>query len=99
MEMGEFDLVGIETACSDMAPERSVPQQVTLLEKAIIKAKVMNSLGVSTESLKDREGMKKEKKETCGRYRNFQRIQMIGAQLVASGKYPNIDAALSPTNK
>ena len=99
MEIGDLDLVGIETTCSNMAPERIVPQQVTLLEKAIIKAKAMNSLGVSAESLKDQEWKKKEKKETHGRYSNVKRIQMIGAQLVASGKYPTIDAALSPTNK
>ena len=65
----------------------------------IIKAKAMKSLGVSAKSLKDQEGKKKDKKETRGRYSNVQRIQMIGAQLVASGQYPTIDVALSPTNK
>ena len=99
MEIRYLDLVGIETTCCDMAPERIVPQQVTLLEKTIIKAKPMKSLGVSTESIKDLEGKKKAKKETWGKYNNVHRIQMIGAQLVASGQYPTINATLSPTNK
>ena len=59
----------------------------------------MKSLGVSAESLRDLEGNKNAKKETHRRNSNVQRIQMIGARLVASGKYPTIDAALSPTNK
>ena len=59
----------------------------------------MKSLGVLAESLKDQEGKKKSKKETRGRYSNVQKIEMIGAQLVASGKYPTIDETLSPTNK
>ena len=99
MDLGGLDLVGIETTCSNKALERIFPQQITLLEKAIIKAKAMKSLGVSVESLKDPEGKKEAKKETHGMHSNVQRIQMIGSQLVASGQYPTIDAALSPTNK
>ena len=59
----------------------------------------MKFLAVSAKSLKDLEGKKKAKKETRGRHSNVQRIQMVGAQLVASGQYPTIDATLSPTNK
>ena len=99
MDLGGLDLVGLESAYSDKALERIVPQQITLLEKAIIKAKAMKSLGVSTKSLKDPEGKKKAKKETRCKHSNVQRIQMIGAQLVASGQYLTIDATLSPTNK
>ena len=99
MEIGDMDLAGLETTCLVLVPEKIIPQQVTLLEKVIIKAKAMKSLGVSTESLKDPEGKKKSKKETKGRHNNVQRIQMVGAQLVASGKYNTIDAALSPSNK
>ena len=59
MEIGDLDLVGLETTCSEMAPESIIPQQFTLLEYEIIKAKEMNSLGFSAESLKDQEGKKK----------------------------------------
>ena len=89
METGDLDLVGLEIAYSEMAPERIVPHQVTLLENVIIKAKALKYLGVSVESLKDLEGMRKAKKETRGRYSNVQRIQIIGEQLVASGEISN----------
>ena len=52
-----------------------------------------------SKSLKDSDGKKKWKKEKRGRPSNVQRIQLVGAQLVASGKYSTIDAALSPTTK
>ena len=99
MEIGDLDLVGLETACSVKILEKIIPHQGTLLEKAIIKAKSMKFLGVSTKSLKDPKGKRKVKKETRGRHSNVQRIQMVGAQLVALGNYPTIDATLSPTNK
>ena len=99
MEIGYLDLVGMETTCSEKVPEKILPQQVTLLEKEIIKAKSMNFLGVSEEHLKDTDGKKKGKKENRGRHSNVQRIQMVGEKLVASGKYPTIDAALSHINK
>ena len=53
MEIWDLDLVGLETAYFELAPERIVPQQVTLLEKETIKAKAMKYLGVLIESLKD----------------------------------------------
>ena len=59
----------------------------------------MKFLGVSSESLKDLDGKNKVKKENQGRHSNVQRIKMVGDQLVASGKYPTIDAGLSPKNK
>ena len=59
----------------------------------------MKFLGVSSESLKDPNGKKKWKKETQGRHSNVQRIKMVEDLLVASGKYPTIDATLSPANK
>ena len=37
MDLVGLDPVGLETACSYRAPERIVLQQVTLLEKVIIK--------------------------------------------------------------
>ena len=99
MEIGDLDLVGLETACSVKIPEKIIPHQVTLLEKAIIKSKSMKFLGLSTESLKDPKGKRKVKKEYRGRHSNVQRIEMVGTQLVASRRYPTIDAALPPTNK
>ena len=99
MEIGDMDLVGLETTCSEKVPEKILPQQVTLLEKAIIKAKSMKFLGVSVEPLKDPNGKKKGNKENRGRHSNVQRIKMVGAQLVASRQYPTIDATLSPVNK
>ena len=86
MEIGDMDLVGLEIACSKKVPEKVLPQQVTLLEKAIIKAKSMKFLGISAEPLKDPDGKKKGKKENRGRHSNVQRIKMVGTQVVASGK-------------
>ena len=99
MEIGDLDLVGMETSCSEKIPEKILPLQVKLLEKAIIKAKSMKFLGVSSESLKDSDGKNKGKKENRRRHSNVQRIKVVGDQLVASRKYPTIDASLSPVNK
>ena len=62
MEIGYLDLVGLETACSEKVPKIILPQQVTLLEKVIIKAKSMKCIGVLAEPLKDPDGKKKGKK-------------------------------------
>ena len=95
MEIGDMDPEGLEAACFDKSPSQIAPYQVSLLEKAIIQAKNMNSLGVVVESLKESNGKKKLKKEKRGRPRNVQKIKAIGEQLVASGQYPTIDATLS----
>ena len=66
----------------------------------IIQAKNANTLGVVTESLKFTNGKGKHSKEDKqGRPSNIYRIKAIGEQLVASGQYPTIDAALpAPIN-
>ena len=98
MEIGDLDLVRLEAACFDKTPNQIPPQQVSLLEKAIIQAKNSSSLGVVVESLKVTNGKKNLKKDKRGRPSNVQRIKAIGEQLVASGKYPTIDVALSPSS-
>ena len=99
MEIGDLDLDRLEAACSDKDPVKIPLQQVSLLEKAIIQAKNANNLGVVTKALKVTDGKgKNSKKDKRGRLRNVQRIKAIGEQLVASGQYPTIDAALSPSN-
>ena len=97
MEIGDLDLDGLEAACSDKTPTQIPPQQVSLLEKALIQDKNLNSLGVVVESLKVKDGKKNKKKEKRGRLSNVQRIKEIGEQVVASGYYPTIDGALSPS--
>ena len=97
MEIGYLDLDWMEVACSKKYPALIPPQQVSLLEKDIIQAKKASSLGVVVETLKVTEGKKNVKKDKRGRPRNVQRIRSIGEQLVALGKYPTIDAALSPS--
>ena len=52
MEIGDLDLDELEAACSNKTPTQISPQQVSLLEKAIIQAKKSSSLGVVVESLK-----------------------------------------------
>ena len=65
----------------------------------IIQAKNENTLGVVTESLKVTNEKGKNSKNYKGRRpSNIQRIKAIGEQIVASGQYPTIDAALSPPN-
>ena len=99
MEVGDLDLDKMKAACSDQDPAKIPPQQVSLLEKVIIQAKNANTLGVVTESLKVTDGKgKNSKKDKRGRPSNIQRIKAIGEQLVASGKYPTIDATLSHPN-
>ena len=98
MQIGYLDLDGMEDACSEKNPTQIPPQQVSLLEKFIIQAKNSSSLGVVVESLKVIDGKKNQKKEKRGRPRNVQRIKAIGEQLVASGQYPTIDVALSPSS-
>ena len=97
-EIGDLDLDDLEAACSDKTPTQIPPQQVSLLEKAIIQAKNSSSLGVVVESLKVTDGKKNQKKENRGRPSNVQRIKAIGEQLVASGQYPTIDISLSPSS-
>ena len=99
MEIGDLDLDRMEASCYDQDPAKIPPHQVSLLEKAIIQAKNVNTLGVVTESLKVTEGKgKNSKKDKRGRPSNVQRIKVIGEQLVASGQYPTIDATISPSN-
>ena len=62
MEIGDLDLEGLEVACSEKVLEQIPPQQVSLMEKAIIKEKTIKFLGITSESLKDPDGKKKEKK-------------------------------------
>ena len=57
----------MEAACSDKYPSQIPPQQVSLLEKAIIQAKNSSSLGVVVESLKVSKGKKNPKKDKRGR--------------------------------
>ena len=54
MEIGDLDLDRMEAACYDQDLAKIPPQQVSLLEKAIIQAKNTNTLGVVTEKLKER---------------------------------------------
>ena len=63
MEIGDLDLESLEAACCKKVPETIPPQQVTLLEKAIINAKTMKFMGIMSDSLKDPDGIKKGKKE------------------------------------
>ena len=62
MEIGDLDLDGLEAACSKKIPDHIPSQQVSLLEKAIIKAKAMKFLEVAAKSIKDLDGKKKGKK-------------------------------------
>ena len=57
---------GLEVACSDNTPSQIPPQQVSLLEKAIIKEKNMKFLGVTIKSLKEPDRKKKTKKKSRG---------------------------------
>ena len=98
MELGDLDLEGLEAVCSTKLPEHISPQQVSLLEKAILKTKTMKFLRIMSESLKDLDGKKKLKKEKRGSHNNVQRIQIVGDNLVAL-KYPTIEAALYPATK
>ena len=66
MEIGDLDLDGLEVACSDKTPTQIFPQQVSLLEKAIIQAKNSSSLGVVVESLKVTDCKKNQKKRKEG---------------------------------
>ena len=85
MEIGDLYLGRMEAAYSDKDPSLIPPQQVSLLEKAIIQDKNASSLGVVDESLKVTEGKKNTKKDKRGRPSNVQQIKEIGEQLVALG--------------
>ena len=63
MEIGDVYLDGLEGACSDKILDHIPPQQVSLLEKVIIKPKNMKFLGITSESLKDLDGKKNGIKE------------------------------------
>ena len=75
MEIGYLDPVGLEAACSDKTPTQIPPQQVSLLEKAIIQAKNSSSLGVVVESLKVMDGKKNQKKRKEGKAKQCSKNQ------------------------
>ena len=62
MEIGDLDLNRMEATCSNKDPTTTPPQQVYLLEKAIIQAKNANTLGFMSEALKVIEGKGKNSK-------------------------------------
>ena len=62
MELGDLDLEGLEVACYENLREQIPPQQVSLLEKEFIKEKTMKFLGITFESLKDLDGVKRKVK-------------------------------------
>ena len=63
IEIGDLDLEGLEATCSEKVPRHIPPQQVSMLEKVIIKEKTMKFLGITSGYLKDLDGQKKGKKE------------------------------------
>ena len=63
MEIGDLDLDILEASFSNKEPATIPPQQVSLLEKAIIQVKNANNLGVVTEALKVTDGKGKKLKE------------------------------------
>ena len=62
MEIGYLDLEALKVVFYAKTPNHIPPQQVSLLEKAIIKTKTMKCLGIAPESLKDPDGKKKGRK-------------------------------------
>ena len=95
MILGELDLDGLEAAFASNRPKDITPQQVNLLEKAIIITKTTNCLGVATGPPKETDGKRRGKIDKKGRPTNIQRIQRIGQKLIDSGQYPTIVAALA----
>ena len=95
MILGDLDLDGLEEDFAVNNPKDISPQQVNLLEKAIIISKTSKNLGVQKGLLKEVEGKRKGKGEKRGRPTNTQRIQCLGQKLINSGQYPTIEAALA----
>ena len=93
MIIGDLDLDGLEAAVATNWSKDISPQQVNLLEKAIILSN--KKLGVISGSPKEVEGKCKGKKEKRGRPTNMQRIHRLGQKLIESGQYPMIVAALA----
>jgi len=96
MSIGELDLDGLEAAFASNQPKDITPQQVNLLEKAIIRLKTGKNLGVGSGTPKELEVKRKGKKEKRGRPTNTQRIHRLGRKLIDSGQYPTIEAAFKP---
>lgn len=99
MGVGEMDLGEIEKACNDPTEGYIPSQQVTLLREVIIKSKTVNTLGITLEQKKEREGKRKTLGDNRGRRSNRQRINKVGEKLKASRLYPTIEEAFNFIHK
>lgn len=93
MELGEFDLEGIENACDNLKDGYIPLRQLVLFKEALIKSKGTRGLGVVSDPMKGGEGKRR------GRRTNAQRIQDVGGRLMASGEYPTINEVFDPPSK
>ena len=99
MELGDLYLDTIEKECEKEGKGYVPREHIKLLQKAIIKSKVRQELGISMEPQKGSKRKSPEEEQKRGRKSNKQRFAEIGVRLIESGQYPTIREALSEVSK
>ena len=94
MELGELDLDAIEKEYEYVSRE-----QVELLQKAIIRSKASQDLGINVDPTKGSKRKSPEEDLKRGHKTNKQRIAAIGVKLIESGQYPTIRKAFFEVSK
>lgn len=94
MDIGDLYLDGIEKSCADKGKGYVPQEQVTLLKEAILKARLSNQLGISSESHKETKKKHEYQPKNMGRKTNKQRMEEVEKGLVESGQYPTIKSDL-----
>ena len=94
MDIGDLDLEGIEKAYSDKVKGYVPQEQVSLLKEAILKDKFSNSLSINSSPFKETNKFDEDNGKKLRRKSNKHRVADVGRQLVDSGQYPKIRAAI-----
>ena len=82
MDIGDIDLEGIEQACADKGKGYILQEQVILLKESIIKARLLNQLGISSGSHKETQQKFEEPSKKTRRKTNKHRAAEVGKRLV-----------------
>ena len=95
-DLGGLDIVRLEDTCKNKTFQNIAPNQIELLTNILHSIKANNKLGVVTTTPKH---IKKNTKDTKKRVRKnaLQRITNLGAKLVESVQYSQLQLNSSPS--
>ena len=89
IDLGDLDILGLETACRQKDFSTIPPRQLESLEVVLARAQQHKCLGIQAGSPWDGKRIMKESKKR-GRRTDLQRTIIIGEMLVDSGRFPKL---------